>query len=140
MLRLKTLISLLPLLASASLAKAEDLPAPDLAKQIIERQLAAFAKDDAVEAYSYAAPRIKQVFPDPRIFMAIVAAQYPAVYRHRSVEFGPSKEQEGGLAQAVTFIDGDGQVWTALYSLEKEGDGHWSITGCVIAKSAEKSL
>ena len=140
MLRLKAFVTLLPLLASAALVKAEDLPAPDLAKQIIERQLAAFAKDDALEAYSYAAPSIKQIFPDPRIFMAIVEAQYPAVYRHRSFEFGPSREKEGGLAQAVTFIDGDGQVWTALYSLEKEEDGHWTITGCAIAKSQEKSL
>ena len=110
------------------------------ARNVIERQLDAFAHDDAVEAYAYAAPRIKAIFPNPNLFLAMVATTYPAVYRHRSVEFGRNEQNGDSLVQEVTFIDDEGQVWTAVYSLEKQDDGAWRISGCVIAKAAQKAL
>jgi len=132
--------SLIALSLVSSAGLAQDAPSPDGARQLIEKQLDAFAHDDAVAAYALAAPRIKAMFPDPNIFMAMVQAGYPAVYHHRSVEFGPSQASDGAIAQAVTFTDGDGQVWSAIYSLEKQGDGGWAIAGCVMAKSADKAL
>ena len=120
-------------------ALAQTAP-PDPARQLIEKQLDAFAHDDAVAAYALAAPRIKAIFPDPNIFMAMVATGYPALYRHRSVEFGPADVKDDTIGQGVTFTDSDGRVWTALYELEKQSDGQWAIAGCVMAKSTDKAL
>jgi len=127
----------LGLLASPALAQTAP---PDAARQLIEKQLDAFAHDDAIAAYALAAPRIKAIFPDPNVFMAMVATTYPAVYRHRSVEFGASAVKDDSIGQTVTFTDSDGAVWTALYALEKQGDGQWAIAGCVMAKSNDKAL
>ena len=112
---------------------------PD-ARALIERQLDAFAHDDAPAAYAFAAPGIKQIFPDPSVFMSMVRQQYTPVYHHRSVEFGPSQVSDDEIGQAVTFTDSDGQVWTAHYALEKQSDGQWAIAGCVMQKSADKAL
>ena len=120
-------------------AVAQTAP-PDPARQLIEKQLDAFAHDDAIAAYALAAPRIKAIFPDPNIFMAMVATGYPALTRHRSVEFGPADVKDDTIAQGVTVTDADGQVWTALYELEKQSDGQWAIAGCVMAKSTDKAL
>ena len=138
--RLLVLFALIACALAPSVSRAQDAPASDGARQIIEKQLDAFAHDDAVAAYALAAPRIKAMFPDPNIFMAMVQAGYPAVYHHRSVEFGPSQVTDDAIGQTVTFTDADGQVWTALYALEKQSDGQWAIAGCVMKKSADKAL
>ena len=133
-------LAALALLLTPLAARAQTAEQSDGAKQIIQHQLDAFAHDDAAGAYAFAAPRVKAIFPDPNLFMMMVANGYAPVYRHRSAEFGPTKLTDDGIAQAVTFTDGDGQVWSALYTREKQDDGGWAITGCVVAKSAEKSL
>ena len=112
---------------------------PD-ARALIQKQLDAFAKDDAAEAFGYAAPGIKQLFGSPEIFIAMVQRQYPAVYRHRSAEFGPVKSAGDTVAQAVTLVDADNQVWTALYTLARQPDGAWLISGCTVLKSGDTSL
>ena len=140
MLRLPVHLGLLLAFALPTLALADEATTSQAAKAVIEKQLNAFAHDDAVEAYSFASPNIQAMFPDPNTFFAMVVSGYPAVYRHTDVSFGPSEEKDGTLGQAVTFTDKDGQVWMALYTLEKQNDGRWTITGCVMSKSAEKAL
>jgi hypothetical protein len=105
------------------------------ARHIIEQQLAAFERDDAVEAYSYNAPEIQALFPGPNEFLTAVAAAYAPMHRHRSVEFGPAAEQNDMVAETVIFTDDDGQVWTALYKVEKQPKGGWKISGCALAKA-----
>ncbi len=138
--RMLILVGALLAFAFPSLAVADDATTSGAAKAVIEKQLSAFAHDDAVEAYSYASPKIQAMFPDPNTFFAMVVTGYPAVYRHTDVAFGPSEEKDGTLGQAVTFTGKDGEVWMALYTLEKQPDGHWTITGCVMSKSTEKAL
>ena len=138
--RIRSLLAALALAATPLTAHAQTAEQSDGAKQIIQRQLDAFAHDDAPGAYAFAAPRVKAIFPDPNLFLMMVANGYAPVYRHRNVEFGPTKLTEFGISQAVTFTDGDGQVWAALYTLEKQDDGGWAISGCVVVKSAEKAL
>ncbi len=138
--RLLVLLSLLLAFAFPSFALADDATPSDAAKAVIEKQLNAFARDDAVEAYSYASPQIQAMFPDPNIFFAMVVTTYPPVYHHSAVAFGPSEEKDGTLGQAVTFTDPNGEVWMALYTLQKQDDGRWTITGCVLSRSTEKAL
>ncbi|HEX9906185.1 MAG TPA: DUF4864 domain-containing protein [Propylenella sp.] len=100
----------------------------------IEQQLQAFLGDDAARAYSFAAPNIRARFPTKDIFMEMVRKGYPQVYRPRTYAFGELKEEAGYLAQDVDIVDADGGYWTARYTLERQPDGSWKITGCYLLK------
>ncbi len=125
------------LLSGASVA--EDKKGSPEARALIERQLDAFAHDDGPAAYAIAAPAIKSIFADPNVFLSMVRQQYTPVYRHRSVEFGPVEADTDSMAQVVTFVDENNQVWKALYKLARQPDGSWLISGCSLVKSDDKS-
>ena len=136
--RIPKILTLLLALA-ATPTFADDAPPPE-ARVLIERQLDAFAHDDAAAAYALAAPGIKALFPDADTFMTMVKTNYAPVYRHRSVEFGSVTREGDTVEQILTIIDPDNQVWTALYKLERQPDGSWATTGCLLIKSKQSSL
>jgi len=107
------------------------------AQGVIRAQEQAFGHDDAAAAYSYAAPEIKQLFPEAGIFMSMVQNGYAPVYRHRSFEFGESQAAGGRIAQRVHIIDANGEAWEALYTLERQPDGSLKITGCSLLKAGQ---
>jgi len=128
-------LALLVLLAfSPPLAAGEDVAA---AQDVISAQEQAFSRDDAAAAYSYAAPAIRKLFPQAEIFMDMVQNSYAPVYRHRSFEFGEARAEGSWVAQRVHIIDGNGEAWEALYTLEQQGDGSFKITGCSLLKAGE---
>jgi len=125
------------LLLSLHLALASPAFAADdvaIAQSIIRSQLDAFSHDDAVAAYSYAAPGIHDLFPQADIFLGMVQHSYAPVYRHKSFEFGDARASDGKVAQRVHIVDADGVPWEALYTLEQEPDGSLKISGCVLVK------
>jgi len=109
-------------------------------RAIVERQFEAFARDDAEAAYALADPAIKQMFVDPDHFLAMVRDRYPPVYRHRSVEFGKFAELGDEASLTATIVDADNVVWTALYSLRREANGDWLISGCVLERSDASAI
>jgi len=123
------------LIGFASPARAAD----DVAavQGVIRSQVEAFGRDDAAAAYSYAAPAIRDLFPQADIFMDMVRRSYAPVYRHRSFEFGEARVSNGIIAQRVHIIDTDGVPWEALYTLELEPDGSVKISGCVLLKAGQ---
>jgi hypothetical protein len=108
------------------------------ARAVIQRQLDAFASDDAGAAYALAAPGIKAIFMDSATFMAMVRRQYAPVYHHRRAEFAEFSSEGDAVSQTLTIVDDDGQVWTALYKLARQPDGAWLITGCLLIKADAK--
>jgi hypothetical protein len=128
------LLLLAALLCFTRPAFADDIGA---AQDVIRSQERAFSRDDANAAYSYAAPAIREIFPEARTFMFMVQHSYPPVYRHKSFEFGEVRAQDGRIAQRVHIIDADGQPWEALYTLEQQDDGSFKITGCILLKAGE---
>ena len=96
---------------------------------------AARAADDIAAAFAYAAPALQQMFQAPAIFMAMVRSRYAPVYRHKSFEFGKASAQDGKIAQTVHIRDADGELWEALYTLERQPDGSLKITGCTLLKT-----
>jgi len=100
----------------------------------IDRQLKAFLADDGPTAYSFAAPNITAIYPNAESFMAMVRQGYPPVYRPQSYQFGELKEEGGLLEQYVDLVDGDGNFWTAVYTVRQQTDGSWKITGCYLVK------
>jgi hypothetical protein len=102
---------------------------------VIRSQLEAFKRDDGTAAYAFAAPNIQRIFPTADAFMAMVRGAYQPVYRPKSYGFGRLELRDGLPVQAVEIIDADGQSWTAVYTLEREPDGSWKITGCRLVHS-----
>lgn len=107
------------------------------AQGVIRSQEQALAHDDAAKAYSYAAPAIRQLFPQPDLFMAMVQKAYPPVYHHKSFEFGEAQTEGNSIAQRVHIIDAEGNAWEALYTLEQQSDGSFKITGCSLLKAGQ---
>ncbi|HEX7923232.1 MAG TPA: DUF4864 domain-containing protein [Bradyrhizobium sp.] len=122
------------LLGSLAPAAADDVAT---AQDVIRAQEQAFGRDDAAAAYSYAAPAIRQIFPQADIFMSMVQNQYAPVYRHRSFEFGAAQTAGDRIAQRVEIIDANGEAWEALYTLERQADGSLKITGCSLLKAGQ---
>jgi hypothetical protein len=122
------------LIGLASPARAADDVAA--AQAIISSQVEAFGRDDAATAYGYAAPEIREMFPQAETFLSMVRRSYAPVYRHKSFEFGEARVSDGKIAQEVHIIDADGAAWEALYTLEQQPDGSVKITGCVLLKAA----
>src|SRR5271157_4797593 len=130
------LLLLTALLCFAGAAFADDIT---VAQDVIRSQEQAFARDDANAAYSYAAPAIRELFPDASIFLSMVQHTYAPVYRHKSFEFGEARATDGQIAQRVHIIDADGRPWEALYTLEQQGDGSFKIIGCILLKTGEST-
>jgi hypothetical protein len=130
--RLALLVTLLLIFVAP--ARADDLAA---AQSVIRAQEQAFGRDDAAAAYSYAAPKIRERFPDAEIFMSMVREAYTPVYRHKSFEFGEARSEGDWIAQGVHIVDANGEMWEALYTLAREPDGSLKITGCTLLKAGQ---
>ena len=130
------LFIVVPLLGLAVRGYAESVSEADAAqfRQIISEQIAAFNADDGGKAWSYAAPSIKQLFPTPDVFMAMVKKGYQPVYRQQSFSFGEITDAAARPTQHVTIVDADGKIWTALYTMQKQPDGTWKISGCTLVQ------
>jgi hypothetical protein len=134
--RMRALVLLAALLLTlAAPARAADDVAT--AQGIIRSQMEALGRDDAAAAYSYAAPGIKDMFPQADIFLGMVQRSYAPIYRHKSFEFGEGRAADGKIAQQVHIVDADGLPWEALYTLEQQPDGSLKISGCVLLKTGE---
>ena len=107
------------------------------AQSVIRSQEQALGHDDAAAAYSYAAPAIRQLFPQADIFMFMVQNSYAPIYRHKSFEFGEARAADGKIAQRVHIVDANGEAWEALYTLEAQPDGSLKITGCSLLKAGQ---
>lgn len=131
----RRLLVMMLLAAPASAAAQGETDAAGI-RAVIEAQLKAFAADDAAGAYSFAAPNIKRIFPDPDRFLSMVREGYAAVHRQRRAVFAELRDDPSlGLTQVVRLTDMAGEEWVALYTMEKQPDGAWRITGCYLAKA-----
>ncbi|WP_228025054.1 DUF4864 domain-containing protein [cf. Phormidesmis sp. LEGE 11477] len=101
-------------------------------RQVIGQQIAAFQQNDAIAAFSQAAPGIQQQFGSADNFVAMVEAAYPSVYRPRSVVFENVLTVEDLPAQQVMLMDQAGQLIRATYLMQQQRTGEWKIAGCYL--------
>ena len=100
---------------------------------VIQAQLDAFRRDDAVAAFAFAAPNIRHVFQDdPGVFLGMVRQGYQPVYRPRSSVFGAIGMAGGQVTQKLELVGPDGAAHEAIYVMEHETDGSWKIAGCML--------
>ena len=136
--------SLAALLAMPALTMAKDAPVTAAearaVRSIIESQLDAFAKNDPVRAFSFAAPPIRRMFQTPERFMAMVRQAYPVVYRPASVTFLKPERIGGATIQVVRMTDSDGAPWLALYRMTREADKSWRIGGVELSRTGSRAI
>ena len=123
-------------LCALSALAAEPLELGDRAavRLVIEKQLAAFENDDAERAFSFASPKIQDMFITARNFMDMVRISYPVVYRPASLSFQVPYVEGDEVWQVVEMRDAQGMDWTAIYTLLRRADGVWRINGCVLKR------
>lgn len=122
------------LLLGGQAQRLQDVPPQDRAaiQAIILAQIEAFKKDDAVRAFSFASPGIRQVFQTPERFIEMVRLGYAQIYRPLKVEFGPASRSLGTvqqIRQVVNLVGLDGKKAVAYYLMERQADGSWKIGG-----------
>lgn len=102
---------------------------------VVAAQLDAFAKGDAAKAFSFASPEIRKVFSTPKRFMEMARLGYPPLFQPAAVTFFKPEQAGKEVLQRVQLADDQGVLWVALYSLQRQPDGLWRITGCTLAVS-----
>ena len=122
--------ALLPVQAQAISARDDKA-----VQAMVQSQLAAFAADDAKSAFSYATPELRKVFGSPATFMAMVKNSYPVVYRPASVAFLKPEGSGSEAVQRVQMLDADGTSYLAVYSLQRQKDMTWRISGCAVVEN-----
>jgi hypothetical protein len=104
-------------------------------RAVIDGQLAALAKDDAKKAFSYAAPYIREAVGSAAGFLTMVRRDYPVVYRPASVAFLKPEGKDDEVVQRVQMLDASGNSWLATYSLQRQKNRSWRITGCAVVQN-----
>ena len=98
-------------------------------------QRAALIAGDGEKAFGYATPAIRAQFGDADLFMAMVQVGYPALLTARYAEFLEGAVIDGIIIQPLRLVDADNVVRVALYTMEKQKNGAWRISGCRIGPS-----
>ena len=118
--------------ANAQVLSAKDEQA---VQTVVQSQLAAFAKDNADKAFSYATPELRKTIGSASAFMAMVKGSYPVVYRPASVAFLKAEGSGDEVIQKVQMLDANGTSYLAVYSLQRQKDKTWRISGCAVVEN-----
>ncbi|MBC5782081.1 DUF4864 domain-containing protein [Ramlibacter sp. USB13] len=109
-------------------------------RTVVQQQLAAFANEDALQAFALADTDLRTQFGTAEAFLATVREQYPMLMHPTSVLF-LKPETDGRIAlQRVRVADEEGSSWTLTYLLNREGGRQWRISGCVVTPEGRQIL
>ncbi len=131
-------IALIAFAAPAAPA-AEQVSAHDLAeiRAVIERQIDAFRRDNAQEAFALVSPGIQRAYGTAQRYLDVVRTAYRPVYRPASVAFRELWVLEGEVVQQLLVTDRSGKVWRVFYPMQRQKDGSWRTNGCQLAQQAK---
>jgi hypothetical protein len=102
-------------------------------RAVIHRQIEAFRRDDAQEAFRLVSPAVQQTFGTPERFLDVVRVSYQAMYRPAAVAFLGLTLMGEDAVQQVRITDRSGAVWVAHYAMQRQRDGSWRTNGCHLA-------
>ena len=112
------------------------LSLPDNLKSVVQNivggQITAFKDRDHERAFGYAAPSIRQMFGTTDRFIKMVRSGYGAIYGAQKWSFGRGEVKGDALVQEVLLTGPADRDWVALYTLRKQQDGTWRISGVQI--------
>ena len=114
-------VILLVLLGSVT-GKADQKDSAAAMRLVIQTQLDAFARNDAVKAYAQASPRIRSIFPTTEVFMGMVRQDYSALIAPAFVSFLGVVDVSGRRVFQVLVEGRDGRRWMAFYTMVRLDD------------------
>jgi hypothetical protein len=128
--------------ASAASAKATRMGTGDwrAIQAVISKQMNAFRLDDGEAAFSLASPGVRRVFESADNFMEMVRTEYSPVYRPRTYRFLKPAIFEGEPVQPIEVIALDGAVSIAVFSMERQRNRTWRISGCRLLESKQFAI
>ena len=131
-----------PAVEATQAARADRLTSADRQKiqRVINLQLKAFARNDEALAFSYSTPETRKYFGSSHTFMELVRTDYEVLVKHVSREFLEAAIIEGEVIQPLRIVSHEGEIIVALYSLERQPDREWRISGCELAPSSLQSI
>jgi len=106
-------------------------------RAVINRQIDAFRRDDAREAFALVSPDVQETFGTPERFLDTVRVSYRAVYRPATVVFLDLAVMGRDAVQRVQLTDRTGTVWVAYYAMQRQRDGSWRTNGCHLVQPAK---
>ena len=130
---MRQLISAIVIMLAFSLpAKADEAAI----KAVISNQIEAFQADDFVKAFTYASPKIQDIFGTAENFGTMVRQGYPMVWRPAEVQFLGTEMEGSKLWQNVMIRDTAGRVHVLGYEMITSEDG-WKINAVKVQKVPE---
>ncbi|SMP31602.1 protein of unknown function [Shimia sagamensis] len=121
-------------LVVATTAMAQEMSIGD----VISAQIEAFQNEDVEEAFTYASPKVQNIFRSPRNFGAMVQRGYPMVWQPSDVEFRKQRSVGDLVYQEMWFMDSRGIGYSFIYEMIKVS-GAWKINGVFKIKTNEVS-
>ena len=115
-------------------ASAQEITIED----VITAQIEAFRQDDVETAFTFASPKIRQLFGSPEHFGKMVRDGYPMVWRPADVSFLRQKMEGGIVYQEMRFFDAAGTGHSFVYEMVQVS-GSWKIDGVYQLKSDDVS-
>jgi hypothetical protein len=106
-------------------------------RAVINRQIDAFRRDDAREAFALVSPDVQETFGTPERFLDTVRVSYRVVYRPSAVVFLDLLVMGHDVVQRVQLTDRSGAVWVAYYAMQRQRDGSWRTNGCHLVQPAK---
>lgn len=125
-LALALILSCAVIWSSQSFADNDDKEA-DI-RDIILRQIEAFANNDREQAWAYASDGIKQRFGSSKVFVDMVRLAYPAIHAATEIEFIDNVPHGAFEIQTVKLKGPEGKRWNVTYRMVQAEEG-WKIAG-----------
>jgi hypothetical protein len=122
-------------LVVATTAMAQEMSIGD----VISSQIEAFQNEDVEEAFTYASPKVQNIFRTPRNFGAMVQRGYPMVWQPSDVEFRKQRTLGDIVYQEMRFMDSRGVGHSFIYEMIQVS-GSWKINGVFKIESSEVSV
>jgi hypothetical protein len=106
---------------------------------VVQKQLDAFAKDDAKSAFALAGPVTQLQMGSADNFLQLIKKYYYPIYRHQVAYLLRPEILDGNIVQVVRLTDRDSHVWLAIYWMQRDDAGNWKIDGCQLLETTSVS-
>ena len=104
-------------------------------KAAILDQIDAIGAGDAHRAFGHATPNIQTRFGSSTVFMNMVQNGYNVLIRPKSFEIVEVLTTGDKAAARARLVARNGQIYRALYPMERQADGAWRIDGCYLERA-----